>query len=151
EDGDVIEFTAEVDVGPELELPDPSEITVTVDDLAVTDADVDEQVEALRDRFATTNTVDRPAADGDQVTVDLRASIGGEQLDDATADGLTYRIGSGDLVDGIDEAITGLSAGESTSFSSPLVSGERAGENATIEVTVTAVAERTLPEIDDDF
>lgn len=151
EDGEVLEFTAEVDVRPEIELPDLAEIAVTVDDLEVTDADVDEQVEALRERFAKVVTVDRAAADGDQVTVNLVASIGGEPLADATADGITYRIGSGDLIDGIDDAVTGLSAGESATFTSALVAGEHAGETADIEVTVTAVAERTLPEVDDDF
>jgi trigger factor len=151
EDGQTLEFTAEVDVRPEIALPELSEIAVTVDDLEVTDADVDEQIEALRERFATTKTVDRAAADGDVVTINLAASIDGEPLADATADGLTYRIGSGELVDGIDEAITGLSAGESARFVSPLVAGEHAGENADIDVTVTAVAERTLPEVDDDF
>jgi len=117
----------------------------------VTDDDVDEQIEALRERFATTKTVDRAAADGDVVTINLAASIDGEPLDDATADGLTYRIGSGELVEGVDGAVTGLSAGESTRFTSPLVAGEHAGENADIDVTVTAVAERTLPGVDDDF
>lgn len=151
EDGQVLEFTAEVDVRPEIELPDLTEIAVTVDDLEVTDADVDEQVEALRERFAKTVTVDRAAADGDQVTVNLAASLDGEPLADATADGLNYRIGSGDLIDGIDDAVTGLAAGEGATFTSQLVAGEHAGETAEIQVTVTAVAERTLPEVDDDF
>jgi len=151
EDGQTLEFTAEVDVRPEIDLPELSEIAVTVDDLEVTDDDVDEQIEALRERFATTKTVDRAAADGDVVTINLAASIDGEPLDDATADGLTYRIGSGELVEGVDGAVTGLSAGESARFTSPLVAGEHAGENADIDVTVTAVAERTLPGVDDDF
>lgn len=151
EDGEVLEFTAEVDVRPEITLPQLTGIAVTVDDLEVTDDDVDEQVEALRERFATTVTVDRPAADGDQVTVDLRASVDGVALDDATADGLTYRVGSGELVDGIDDAVIGLSAGEQATFTSALVAGEHAGSDAQIDVTVTAVAERTLPEVDDDF
>ncbi|MEO7125020.1 MAG: trigger factor [Nakamurella sp.] len=150
-DGESLEFTAEVDVRPEIELPDLSEISVIVDDLEVTDSDVDEQVEALRERFGTSVAVDRPAADGDHVTINLAATIAGEPLPDATADGLTYRIGSGDLVEGVDEAIIGLSAGESTTFTSPLVAGEHAGEDADIEATVTAVAERKLPEVDDDF
>jgi trigger factor len=151
EDGQSLEFTAEVDVRPEIELPDLAGIAVTVDDLEVTDADVDEQMEALRERFATIKTVDRAAADTDQVTINLVASIDGEALPDATADGLTYRIGSGELIDGIDEAVIGLSAGESATFVSPLVAGEHAGEQADVEVTVTAVAERTLPDVDDDF
>jgi trigger factor len=151
EDGQTLAFPAEVDVRPDIEIPDLSEIAVTVDDLEVTDADVDEQIEALRERFATTKTVDRAAADGDVVTINLAASLDGEPLDDATADGLTYRIGSGELVDGVDEAVTGLSAGGSTRFVSKLVAGEYAGRDADIDVTVTAVAERTLPEVDDDF
>ncbi len=151
EDGDVLEFTAEVDVRPELELPDPAAITVTVDDIVIADEEIDEQVEALRERFATTETVDRPAADGDSVTVNLRATLNGEALEDATADGLSYTVGSGELVEGIDEAITGLSAGEKKTFTSALVAGEHAGESADIEVEVTAVAERTLPDVDDDF
>lgn len=151
EDGQTLAFTAEVDVRPEIEIPDLSEIAVTVDDLEVADSDVDEQIEALRERFATTKTVDRAAADGDVVTINLAASLDGEPLEDATADGLTYRIGSGELVDGVDEAVTGLSAGESARFVSTLVAGEYAGRDADIDVTVTAVAERTLPEVDDDF
>ncbi len=151
EDGDVVEFTAEVDVRPEFTLPDPAQISVTVDDVEITDQEVDEQVEALRERFATTTAVDRPAADGDLVTLDLRAAVGDEELPDATADGLSYRVGSGELVEGIDEAITGLSAGESATFDSTLVAGEHAGEQAQITATVTAVSERTLPEVDEDF
>ena len=150
-DGESVEFTAEVDVRPEFTLPDPSEISVTVEDAEVGDAEIDEQVEALRERFATTTTVDRPAADGDLVTLDLRAAIGDQDLPDATADGLSYRVGSGELVEGIDDAVTGLSAGESATFPSALVAGEHAGEEAQITATVTAVAERELPEVDEDF
>jgi trigger factor len=151
DDGDSVEFTAEVDVRPEIALPAVGEVVVTVDDIQVTDADVDEQVEALQERFATTTTVERPAADGDLVAIDLRASKDGEVIPEATADNLTYRIGSGDLVDGIDEAVTGLSAGESTTFPTSLVAGEHAGEPAEVTVTVNGVSERTLPDADDDF
>ena len=151
EDGESVEFTAEVDVRPEFTLPDPAQISVTVDDVEITDAEIDEQVQALRERFATTTTVDRPAADGDLVTLDLHAAVGDEELADATADGLSYRVGSGELVEGIDEAVTGLSAGESATFDSALVAGEHAGEQARITATVTAVTERTLPEVDEDF
>lgn len=151
EDGEVIEFTAEVDVRPEFDLPDASTISVTVDEITVTDADIDEQVEALRERFAQTTTVDRPAADGDVVTLNLQASIDGEVLDDATAEGLTYTIGSGELVDGVDGAVIGMSAGERARFTSPLLAGEQAGRDADIDVEVTAVAERHLPEVDDEF
>ncbi len=151
EDGESVEFTAEVDVRPEFDLPALGEVAVTVDDVEVTEPEIDEQVDALRDRFATTTAVDRAAADGDLVTIDLRASIAGQDLADATADGLTYRVGSGDLVDGIDEAVTGLSAGESATFTSALVAGEHRGDEAEVTVSVTAVTERSLPAVDDDF
>lgn len=151
DDGDALAFTAEVDVRPEITLPDLSGIAVEVDDVQVTDADIDEQVEALRERFAATTAVDRAATDGDLVTLDLRAAIDAEELPDATADGLSYRVGEGDLVEGIDEAVTGMSAGDVSVFRTTLVAGEHAGEEADVTVAVTAVQERTLPEVDDDF
>jgi len=151
DDGDALAFTAEVDVRPEITLPALDSITVTVDDVAITEADIDEQVEALRERFATTSAVERAAADGDLVTLDLRASLDGEELDDATTEGLSYTIGSNDLIDGIDDAVTGLSAGESTTFTTTLVAGEHAGKEADITVNVGTVSERELPAVDDDF
>lgn len=151
EDGQTLAFTAEVDVRPEITVPDAGAISVVVDDVVVSDEDVDTEIEALRDRFATVTTVERAAADGDLVTVDLRASVDGEALDDATADDLSYRIGSGDLVDGIDEAVTGLSAGESATFTTKLVAGEHAGRDADVTVTVNTVKERELPTVDDEF
>ncbi len=151
DDGDTLAFTAEVDVRPEIVLPDVDQIAVQVDDVAVTEADVDEQVDALRERFAAVTTVDRPAADGDTVTIDLRAVVGGEELPDASADGLTYLIGTGDLVEGLDEALAGLSAGETANFTTALVAGDHAGEEADVTVTVMTVSERSLPEVDDDF
>ncbi|MTD13487.1 trigger factor [Nakamurella sp. YIM 132087] len=151
EDGDSLAFTAEVDVRPEITLPDASAITVQVDDIEVTDADIDEQVEALQERFATVTAVERPAAEGDTVTIDLSATVGEEEIEDAKTEGLTYTVGTGDLVDGLDAAIGGLTAGESTTFGTKLVAGEHAGEDAQVTVTVTGVSERNLPEVDDDF
>jgi len=151
EDGEVLSFTAEVDIRPEITLPEFGDIAVTVDDVEVTEADIDEQVDALRDRFAVTTVVERAAADGDLVSIDLRATINGEELADATADGLTYRVGSGDLVDGIDEAIAGLSAGESATFTTQLVAGDHAEEDAEVTVSVLTVSERELPEVTEDF
>ena len=116
-----------------------------------TDADIDEQVEALRDRFAATTPVERAAADGDLVSIDLRATVDGEPLDDATTEGLSYTVGAGDLVDGIDEAVTGLSAGESATFTTELVAGGFAGREAEVTVTVQSVSERELPEVDEEF
>ena len=151
DDGDTLAFTAEVDVRPEIVLPTIEDIAVQVPDVEITDADIDEQVEALRERFATVTPVDRPAADGDSVTIDLRAVVDGEELEDAGTDGLTYRIGTGDLVDGLDEALIGLEAGATTQFSTTLVAGEHAGEAAEVTVTVGSVSARELPEVDDDF
>jgi trigger factor len=151
DDGDALAFTAEVDVRPEITLPSVGDITVTVDDVEVTEADIDEQVEALRDRFATTTTAERAAADGDLVTIDLAAEVDGEALDEAATEGLSYRVGAGDLVDGIDEAIIGLSPGGTKTFSTKLVAGSHAGQNAVVSVTVQSVQDRTLPDVDDDF
>jgi trigger factor len=151
EDGDVIEFTAEVDVRPEFELPDFSTLQAQVDPLDVPDTLVDNQIEVLRNRFGSRETVQRPAAEGDVVTIDLVASKNGEALADATANDVDYTIGSGQMLDGLDEAVTGLSAGDSATFSSTLVSGPLKDEEADIEVTVSKVQKSELPEADDAF
>lgn len=151
EDGETLEFTAEVDVRPEFTVPDPSTVSVEVADVEVADTDVDEQVEALRDRFATVTEVERAADEGDLVTLDLSAERNGEILADATADGLTYRVGSGDLIDGLDDAVTGLGAGESATFTTALVAGPYAGQEVQVTATVTKVSDRALPEVDEDF
>ena len=151
EDGQQLTFTAEVDVRPEFDLPDYDGLEVTVDDADVSDAEVDEQLDGLRERFATLTGVDRAAADGDFVSIDLSASVAGEAVDDLTAKGLSYQVGQGSLLDGLDEAITGLAAGEKADFPTALVGGDHAGEEATVTVEVKSVKERELPELDDDF
>ncbi|MGI3784456.1 MAG: trigger factor, partial [Janthinobacterium lividum] len=151
EDGDLIEFTAEVDVRPEFEVPDPSTIAVQVDALEVADGVVDEQLEVLRRRFGSRTTVERPAADGDLVTLSLVASENGEALPDATAEDIEYTVGSGQMLEGMDEAVTGLSVGESATFRSTLVGGPLKDEEADIEVTVSKVQAQELPELDDEF
>jgi trigger factor len=151
EDGQQLTFTAEVDVRPEFDLPDYDGLEVTVDDADVSDAEVDEQLDGLRERFATLTGVDRAAADGDFVSIDLSASVAGEAVDDLTAKGLSYQVGQGSLLDGLDEAITGLAAGEKADFPTALVGGDHAGEQATVTVEVKSVKERELPELDDDF
>jgi trigger factor len=151
EDGDLIEFTAEVDVRPEFDLPDFHTLNVTVDTIEVPDALVDEQVDVLRDRFGSRELVDRPAEDGDIVTINLVARKDGKDLDDATAEGLDYTVGSGQMLDGLDEAVTGLSAGESNAFTSTLVGGPLKDEEAEVEVKVTKVQKQELPEADDEF
>ncbi len=146
--GDLL-LAIEVDVRPEIELPDYEGLELTVDSVEVGDDEVDEELERLRSRFGTLITVDRPAKSGDFVTLDLVATIEGAEVD--TASGISYELGSGELLEGIDEALDTLSAGETTTFDSKLLGGDHEGEIAEITVTVTAVKERELPEADDDF
>ena len=151
EDGDLIEFTAEVDVRPEFDLPDLSTLEASVAPLDVPESLVDDQVGILQTRFGSKETVERPAAEGDVVTIRLVATQDGEPLPDATADDLEYTVGSGQMLDGLDEAVIGLSAGESAQFTSTLVGGPLKDEAADIEVTVSAVQAQELPEPDDEF
>ncbi|MGA4669558.1 trigger factor [Propionibacteriaceae bacterium Y1923] len=151
EDGDLVEFTAEVDVRPEFDLPDFSAVSAEVPVLEVADTELDDRLETLRQRFATTTEVDRAAAEGDVVTLDLVGKQNGELLDEASANGVTYKLGAGGMLDGLDEAATGLKAGETATFTSTLVGGAHKDEEAEIELTVTKVAEQELPELDDEF
>lgn len=150
-DGEHLSFTAEVDVRPELTLPDLDTLTVTVDDVEVSDSDVDEQLQNLRARFGTLTGVERAAAADDFVMIDLSATVDGAPVEEATTSGFSYQVGQGGLIDGIDEAITGLSADEEKTFTSTLVAGGYAGKDAEITVKVTAVKERQLPDADDEF
>ncbi|GMA28202.1 trigger factor [Arenivirga flava] len=146
--GDLL-VNVEVDVRPEFELPAYDSLTLTVDAAEVSDEDVAEELEKLRARFGTLVTADRPAEKGDFAQIDLVAAIDGTEVD--TANGISYEIGSGDLLEGIDDALETLTAGETTTFSSKLLGGDRAGETAEITVTVNAIKVRELPEADDDF
>ncbi|KAB8169689.1 trigger factor [Streptomyces sp. 3MP-14] len=150
-DNETLTFTAEVDIRPELEIPDFSGIEVTVDAVEVADEDVDKAVEQLRERFATTTVVEREAADGDVVKIDLEARVDGELLDDGVAQGVNYTIGSGQMLDGLDEAVIGLAAGGTATFTSELRGGSGAGSEAEVTVTVESVSSRELPELDDEF
>jgi trigger factor len=151
DDGKDLTFTAEVEVRPKFELPDLAGLSVTVDNSAVTPDDVEEYLTGLRERFASLKTAPRPAADGDYTTIDLSASVSGEPVEDAQASGLSYQIGSGTMLDGLDEALVGMSAGESATFTSELAGGESAGEQADVTVTVQSVKVKELPALDDDF
>lgn len=150
-DGETLNFTAEVDVRPTIEIPDYSGIEVEVDAVEVGDEDVEKAVEELRERFASTSPVERAAQDGDVVTIDLEAKVDGEVLEDGVASDVSYTIGSGELLDGIDEAVKGLEAGGEATFASELKGGSAAGKEAEVTVKVTQVAARELPELDDDF
>jgi trigger factor len=151
EDGQHLKFTAEVDVRPQFDLPGYEGIEVTVDDAEVTEADIDDQLRGLQERFGTLTGVDRAAADGDFVSIDLSAAVDGEAVEELTAKGLSYQIGQGSLLDGLDDALVGLSAGESRDFATTLVGGDHAGREATVTVELKSVKERDLPELDDDF
>ncbi|MFV0373140.1 trigger factor [Microbacterium sp.] len=144
-----LKVEVEVDVRPEFDLPPYDEITLTVDAVETDEAAVDEELDRLRARFGTLVTVDRPATTGDFVELDLVATIDDTEID--RAEGVSYEVGSGELLEGIDEAIDSLTAGEDTTFRSTLIGGDHAGEQAEVSVTVTAVKERELPEADDDF
>ena len=146
--GDLV-VTVEVDVRPDFELPKFEKYTLEVEPVMVTQGDVDDELDALRSRFGNLVTVDRPAKTGDFVQIDLVAKIGDSTIDSASS--ISYEIGSGQLIDGIDEALDTLTAGETTTFESKLLGGDREGETALIEVTVLSVKERELPEADDDF
>ncbi|MEU1130617.1 trigger factor [Streptomyces sp. NPDC005900] len=150
-DNETLNFTAEVDVRPTIEIPDYSGIEVEVDAVEVSDEDVDKAVEELRERFASTSPVERAAEDGDVVTIDLQAKVDGEVLEDGVASGVSYTIGSGELLEGIDDAVKGLEAGGEATFTSELKGGSAAGKESEVTVKVTQVAKRELPELDDDF
>merc|ERR1711969_149470 len=144
-----LEVDVEVDVRPEFDLPAYEGLTIEVDAVEVDEAAIDEELDKLRSRFGTLITVDRPATSGDFVELDLVATLDGAEID--RAEGVSYEVGSGELLEGIDEAIESLTAGEDTTFRSKLVGGDHAGEEAEVAVTVTSVKERELPEADDDF
>lgn len=149
--GQDLTFTAEVDIRPEIELPDLSTLTVTVDPIEVTDEEVDAELQSLRARFGTLKGVERAAQNGDFVSIDLSATVDGKELTDAATEGLSHEVGSGQLIDGLDEAIVGLKEGETRVFTTKLAAGEHAGEDAQVTVTVKSVKERELPEPDDEF
>ena len=149
-DKEKLAFTVEVDVRPELTLPNFSEIEIKVDDVKVADADIDEQIQSLRTRFGTLTTVEKSVATGNFVTIDLVATKDGAELEGGTANDLSYEVGSASMIDGLDEALIGLSAGDSKSFDTALV-GMAEGEKGTVKVSVKAVKDRELPPVDDAF
>src|SRR3954466_15098333 len=151
DDNDALAFTAEVDVAPQLELPALDNLAVTVEDVEVTDEEIDQQVSVMRERFGMLTGVERPAEDGDFVSIDLEAKLDGEVLEDGSTTGMSYEVGSGALMDGLDNAVRGLSADESKTFTTPLLNGPNAGQDAEVTVTVRSVKAKELPELDDEF
>lgn len=151
DDGKELAFTAEVDVRPSFELPELDELSVSVDNAEVTPDQVEEYLGSLRERFASLKTVDRPAQNGDFVSIDLSATVGGKPVEDAQATGISYEVGTQSMLDGLDEALAGMSSGDSKTFTAELAGGEHAGEQADVRVTVNTVKVKELPELDDDF
>jgi trigger factor len=144
-----IAFTAEVDVRPDVQLPELAGLAVTVDDVEVTEEEVGERVNVLRDKFSMLKTAERAVQTGDYVTIDLAASVEGEEIESRS--GLSYEVGSGQLIVGLDEALVGLSVGEERTFSTDMLGGDHAGKTAYVQVSVRSVKEKELPELDDDF
>ena len=149
-DNEKLNFTIEVDVRPEIKLPDFSSIEIKVDDVAVTQAEIDEQVDSLRARFGTLHIVERAAKTGDFVSIDLVAKVNGEEVEGGTANDISYEVGSNSMVEGLDEAVAGLNSGESKVFETTLL-GMQEGETGSVTVTVKSVKERELPALDDAF
>ena len=150
-DGDQLSFTAEVDIRPELELPDYEGLPVTVDDAVVADDEVEEQLNNLRERFAVLTGVTRPVESGDYVMLDLKGAIGDEEIEAASATGLSYEVGSGQLVPGLDDAIVGASEDDERTFTTTLQAGSHAGQDVEMTVTVRSVKAKDLPALDDEF
>jgi trigger factor len=149
-DNEKLDFTVEVSVRPEVTLPDFSKITVTVDTAEVKDEDLNEQIDELRARFGTLHTVERATKNGDFVTVDLTARINGEEVDGGKANDISYEVGSNRMIDGLDEALVGMSAGDTKTFTTQLV-GQQDGETGDVFIALKVVKERELPPVDDAF
>lgn len=149
-DNELVKFEVEVDVRPEIKLPDFASLEITVDDVVVTDKDVDDQIEALRIRFGTLTTIEKDSASGDFVSIDLVAKIDGKEIEGGSATGISYEVGSNRMIDGLDAALEGMKVDESKTFSAPLV-GMKEGETGEVTVTLKAVKKRELPDLDDGF
>ena len=151
EDGELVEFVAEVDVRPEFELPKFEDIKVEVPAIKADEAAVEEELEGLRARFSTLKDHNHKLKKGEFVTINITASIDGEKIEEATTEGLSYEIGSDDLIDGLDKALLGAKKDETVEFTSELANGEHKGKEAQISVEITATKQRELPELDDEF
>ena len=151
EDNEFVEFTAEVDIRPEFEVPDFSELSVTVPAIEVDDAAVDEEIDRLRGRFGELKDTKRKLKTGDYAIIDLKATVDGEVVEEATTEGLSYEIGQGDLIDGLDTALRGMKTGEDNEFTTKIAAGEHKDKEATVAVHVQQTKERKLPDFDDEF
>jgi trigger factor len=150
-DNEPLAFTAEADIVPEFELPDYQGLEVTVDASEVSDADVDEQLDALRSRFGTLLPVERASEIGDVLLFDMTGSSDGETVEDLVATALSYELGADGMIPGFDDAVTGASAGDTRTFTFVPDAGEYEGKSVEVVVSVSTVRERSLPAADDDF
>jgi trigger factor len=151
DDGKELTFTVEVDIRPKFELPDLSSLSVSVDNTLVNPDEVAEYLGSLQERFASLKSVQRPVQDQDYVSIDLSAAVDGEPVEDAQASGLSYQVGSGSLLDGLDAALIGMAAGESATFQTELAGGDFAGQEADVTVTAHSVKVKEVPGLDDEF
>ncbi|GAB2842631.1 trigger factor [Actinoallomurus bryophytorum] len=151
EDNEQFAFTAEVDIRPKFEVPEYDGLEITVDSVEVTDEEIEETLSNLRERFATLTNADRPAEEGDFASIDLAATVDGEDVDDARTSGYSYEVGSRSSVEGLDDQIVGMNAGDSKTFTTTLVGGDHEGQDAEVTVTVHSVKIKELPELDDEF
>jgi len=149
-DNELVKFEVEVDIRPEIKLPDFSKIDIKVDDVSVSDKDIDEQVDSLRVRFGTLTAVEKDAETGDFVTIDLVARVDGKEVEGGTANDISYEVGSNRMIDGLDGALVGMKVGEKKTFATQLV-GMKEGETGEVEVELKAVKKRELPDLNDDF
>ncbi|MEY3094354.1 MAG: hypothetical protein RLZZ317_857 [Actinomycetota bacterium] len=149
-DNELVKFEVEVDIRPQIKLPDFSKIDIKVDDVSVSDKDIDEQVDSLRIRFGTLTAVEKDAETGDFVTIDLVARVDGKEVEGGTANDISYEVGSNRMIDGLDGALVGMKVGEKKTFATQLV-GMKEGETGEVEVELKAVKKRELPDLNDDF
>ena len=149
-DNEKLSYTVEVDIRPEIALPDFAQIKIEVDDVLVTDSDLEKQIESLQIRFGTLTTVEKTVESGDFVSIDLLATDGGKEIDGGSANEISYEVGSASMIEGLDEALIGLKVGESKSFETALV-GMPESQKASVQVTLKAVKKRELPPLDDAF
>ena len=148
-----VEVEVRVTLWPEIDLPNYRNRNIEVTDPSVSDEDLEEQTTRMLEQFATVEEVERPAQAGDFVSIDVEAHQGEDLVEDTSAADLLYEVGSGLFVDGMDDVVVGVSAGEELQFDTSLPDGfgERAGDEVTFTVKVNEVKERVLPELTDEW
>ena len=150
-DNEKVAFTAEVDVRPDFDLPDFEGISLTVDEVVVSDEDVENELKALLGRFATLNDIERPAKNDDVLILDIAGTIDGEEVPGYSGKGLSYPLGSDGLIPGADDLLQGKKAGDAVSHELKPEEGPYQGKDVKLEIQVVSVKERILPKADDDF